>query len=339
MLHFKSFLISVLLSLLLALTACSSTSAPISSQSQLSTSAAPTQISPTGTPLIAPNSAEFSFPVTITDALERQVTLNTAPQRIVSLSPSNTEILFAVGAGEQVVGVTKYCNYPAAATTREQIGGFSAKTISVENIVALKPDLVFVADEAHQPVIDALTQANIPVIGVDAKTFEDVYANIELIGRLTGHSADAAVMVQTMQQRVAVVKAKTDAIPAAQRLTVFWEVFDEPLITAGPATFIGQMIDLAGGVNIFADVDQEYPEISVEEVVKRNPAVIMGPESHGDKLTPEQVAARPGWSEIKAVKDGRIALVDSDIVSRPGPRLAEALETIAPILYPNAFNQ
>ncbi|GAB4535263.1 MAG: ABC transporter substrate-binding protein [Anaerolineae bacterium] len=296
-----------------------------------STPAAPT---PTPGP---PTPTSSLFPMTLTDDLGREVTLSELPQRIVSLAPSNTEILFAVGAGDQVVGVTQYCNYPPAAQEREQIGGFSAKTISVEKIVALEPDLVLAAGAIHQPVIEALEQINIPVYALDPNTLEEVYARIELVGRLTGHEAEAAQVVNDMQERVAAVTKQVEAIPAEDRLTVYWEVFDEPRMTAGPETFTGQLIELAGGINIFADVNEDYPQISDEEVIARNPAVIMGPETMGEKLTIETVAQRPGWDQIDAVKNARIYLFDGDMVSRSGPRLAQVLELMAQALYPDLF--
>ncbi|ABX03704.1 MAG TPA: cobalamin-binding protein [Herpetosiphon sp.] len=282
--------------------------------------------------------SSISYPLTIKDSLGREVTLQAAPSRIVSLAPSNTEILFAVGAGDALVGVTKYCNYPEAAKSIDQIGGFSAKTISLETIVALKPDVVFSGDESQQIVIDALTQANIPVIAIKAETFEAVYQNINLIGQATNHPTEAAQVVAEMQARIDAVTAKTSTLAAADKLSVFYEVYDEPLMTAGPQTFIGQMLELAGATNIFADVSEEYPEISAEEVVNRQPAVIIGPESHGDKLTIDLIAQRPGWGAIKAVKEGKIVVLNGDMLSRPGPRLADALEALSQALYPELFN-
>lgn len=282
--------------------------------------------------------SSVSYPLTITDSLGREVTLTAQPSRIISLAPSNTEILFAVGAGDALVGVTKYCNYPEAAKSIDQIGGFSAKTISIETIVALKPDVVFSGDESQQTVIDALAQANIPVIAIKAENFAAVYENINLIGQATNHPTEAAQVVAKMQARIDAVTAKISTLAVADKLTVFYEVYDEPLMTAGPQTFIGQMVELAGAINIFADVSEEYPEISAEEVVNRQPAVIIGPESHGDKLTIDLIAQRPGWSQIKAVKDGKIVVLNGDMLSRPGPRLADALEALSQALYPELFN-
>jgi len=253
------------------------------------------------------------------------------------LAPSNTEILFVVGASDQVVGVTQYCNYPPEAQDREQIGGFSANTISVEKIVALEPDLVLAAGEIHQPVIEALEQLNIPVYALDPNTLDEVYTSIELVGHLTGHQAGADQVVADMKDRVASVTEQIATVPQEERLSVYWEVFDEPRMTAGPSTFTGQLIELAGGVNIFAEVSEAYPQISDEEVIGRNPAVIMGPETMGEKLTIETVAQRPGWSQIDAVQNGRIYLFDGDMVARSGPRLAQVLQLMAQALYPDLF--
>jgi len=303
----------------------------------------PTPVPPTATPglpaatPISPTATPDKFPLTLADDLGREVTLTGLPQRIVSLAPSNTEILFAVGAGDQVVGVTQYCNFPPEAQGREQIGGFSAKTISIEKIVDLEPDLVLAAGEIHQPVIEALDQLNIPVFSIDPNTLDEVYSGIELVGRLTGHEEEAAQVVAEMENRVAAVTERVNTIPQEERLTVYWEVFDEPRMTTGPSTFTGQLIELAGGVNIFADVSEEYPQISDEEVIGRDPAVIMGADTMGDRLTTELVAQRPGWDQIEAVQEARIYLFDGDMVARAGPRLAQVLEVMAEALYPELF--
>ncbi len=300
------------------------------------TACAPTPVPPTATS-IPPTATPGPFPLTLTDDLGREVTLSALPQRVVSLAPSNTEILFAVGAGDQVVGVTQYCNYPPEAQDREQIGGFSAKTISVEKIIALEPDLVLAVGEIHQPVIEALEQLDVPVYSLDPKSLDDVYTRIELVGRMTGHEEEAAQVVEDMKSSVAAVTEQVATIPQEDRLTVYWEVFDEPRMTAGPSTFTGQLIELAGGVNIFADVTEEYPQISDEVVIGRNPEVIMGADTMGEKLTIDKVAQRPGWDQIDSVQNGRIYLFDGDMVSRSGPRLAQVLEVMAEALYPDLF--
>jgi iron complex transport system substrate-binding protein len=304
----------------------------------IATSCGPTPApQPISTPALPPTPEPAAFPLTITDNLGRDVTVETKPQRIISLAPSNTEILFAIGAGDQVVGITTYCNYPPEAQDREQIGGFSAKTISVEKIVALEPDLVFSVGEIQRPAIEALEQVDITVVALDPNDFDEVYATIELMGRLTGHEQEAAQIVADMKARVAAVRERVATIPEEERLTVFWETYDEPLMTVGAASFTHQLIELAGGVNIFADLTETYPQVNAEEVVKRNPAVIMGADSMGDKLTTELVGQRPGWGQVQAVQDGRIHLFNGDMVSRTGPRLAQVLEEMARALYPDVF--
>lgn len=326
--RFLSLLLVAMLSIA-TLAACSAPVAPSPAASLPTTTAAP--------PATTPSSAA-SFPITVTDDLGRQVTLNALPERIVSLGPSNTEILFAIGAGDQVVGVTRFCNYPAEAQSRTQIGGVTAKSISVETVVSLRPDLVFALGESQIPVIEALERAGIPVFALDSERLESVYAAIEMAGLLTGHSAEADEVVAAMKKRVAAVTAKVEAIPEAERPLVFYEVWNEPLMTAGPQSFIGELIELAGGRNIIEEASEQYPEISSEIVIQRDPAVILGPDSRGDEFTVEQILARPGWEKIRAVRENRIYLLDGDIVSRPGPRLVDALEEIAVALYPDLFD-
>ncbi len=294
-----------------------------------------TQTAPAALTPAAPT--PVAFPFTIADDLGRPVTMAARPQRIVSLSPSSTEILFAIGAGDQVVGVTQFCNYPAEVKTRQQVGGFSAATLSVEKIVALKPDLVISAGAIQKPVIEALERAQIPVFAVEPTTLEAVYGRIESVGRLTGHAVEASRLAVQMNERVNAVKAKVKNVPAADRPKVFYEVWNEPLMTIGPGSLIGQMIEVSGGVNIFAEVKQQYAEVSAEEVVKRNPDVIMGPDVHGSELQMAKLQTRPGWGAISAVKGGRIALVVDDLVSRHTPRLVDGLESIARALYPKLF--
>ncbi len=303
----------------------------------------PAPVAPAPTATLEPTTPVAEAPtsepagIQITDARGQEITLAAPGQRIVSLAPSITEILFAVGAGSQVVANTQYCNYPPEADALPEIGGFSAKTISIESIVALDPDLVIGGSTAQTTVAEALAPMGIPTLIFEPKSFEDVYANIAMVGLATGHSAEAEALVAEMQARVAAVEAVVAEIPAEQRPSIFYEVFDEPLLSAGPNTFIGQMMTLVGATNIFADTNEEYPVVSAEAIVDRNPDVIVGPDSHGDKLTPEQLALRPGWERINAVQNERIYLLDGDMASRAGPRLVDVLESLAKILYPENF--
>jgi iron complex transport system substrate-binding protein len=281
--------------------------------------------------------AAQSFPVTVTDSLSRTVVMKTRPARILSLSPANTEILFAVGAGDRVVGVTTYCNYPAEAADREKVGGFSAETMSVEKILSLRPDLIVSDGAIHRRLVATLESLGLTVYAKEPVSFADTCAAIEDIGALTGNSADAAKVAAGMKAKLAAIQARVAAVPQSDRVTVFWEVFDEPLMTAGRGTFVTELLSLAGGTNIFGTFPVAWPQISEEEVLKANPAVIMGGDDHGEKLTVDQVKRRPGWARIDAVVNGRVYLVNADIVSRAGPRLAEGVEAIARALYPKLF--
>ena len=328
---FRKFRLQLFIILLFLLNSCSA-QAPVATK--IATAPVVTE-EPTVTQI--ETQASFTYPINITDDNGRNVIIESEPEKIVSLSPSNTELLFAVGAGSLVIGNTEYCDYPAEAVSITKVGGYAADSISIETIISLKPDLVLADGSSQKTVIEALEKAHIVVIATDSKTFEDVYRNIELVGHVTGNDDVASDLVAEMKARVNSIIQIVDQIPQEERTTVFWEVWDEPLLTAGPNTIIGQIIKLAGGVNIFSDLTEDWPTVSAEVVVQKNPGVIMGPDTHGDKLIAEQLAARSGWNQIDAVKNNRIYLIEGDISSRPGPRVVDALELIAKKLYPDRF--
>ncbi|MGQ9554650.1 MAG: ABC transporter substrate-binding protein [Anaerolineae bacterium] len=337
----QSFAVLVLAIVLAAvISACAPAMAPTPMASNSATAAPTAAVAPSTVTSVSPDqtTTTTAYPLSLKDDLGRQVTVEQRPARVVSLSPSNTEILFAIGAGPQVVGVTKYCNYPPeAAQEREIVGGFSADSLSVEKILALEPDIVFSAGGIQKPIIEALEAAQVTVFALEPENFAELYIDIMAVGDITGHEQEAEQVVADMQARVEELAAVVAGIPQDQRVKVFYEVWDEPLMTAGPRTFIGQVIEIAGGINIFADLEEEYPTVSAEAVVERNPGVILGPSSHAEGMTAEKIAARPGWQEVKAVQDGRVIIIDGDIISRAGPRLVAALEEVARALYPHWF--
>lgn len=262
---------------------------------------------------------------------------NVYPGRIVSLSPSLTETLYAIGAGDQIVGVTTYCNYPEDALSKEKVGGFSAKTISIEKILSLAPHIVFADASRHEAVAGILRKASITVVAIDTRSVEDVFETITVLSEATGHQEEGRTLASRMRDRISAVTDAVSRIPADRRLRVFWEIFDEPLMTAGPGTFTSQLVTTAGGINVFADVDEDWPQVSPEEVLKRDPQVLMCSDNHAEKVTVERLTARTGWKQLTAVKDQRIHLFNGDMVSRPGPRIVDALEAIAGALYPELF--
>ncbi|MGH2522752.1 MAG: ABC transporter substrate-binding protein, partial [Anaerolineales bacterium] len=159
------------------------------------------------------------------------------------------------------------------------------------------------------------------------------------LGEITGNVEGAKAVVTDMQSRISAVAEKIGSVPTDKRPKVFYEVFDEPLTTTTNATFIGELLTLAGGVNIFAELPETYPNVSVEQIADLDPQIIIGPSSHADKLTAELIAARPGWGNLTAVKNKAVYIVDEDAISRAGPRVVEALEALAKALYPDLFGK
>jgi len=285
----------------------------------------------------APAVTPAGSPLSFKDERGTTITLPAKATRIVSLSPELTEILYAAGAGNKVVGNTTYCNFPAAALTVAKVGGFSAKTISIEAIVALRPDLIVGSLSAHGQLAAQFERAGLRFAALPSTDFNSVYSTLELVGRIAGVEATANAVVASMKARIAAITAKTSSIPAAERPIVFWETWDEPLMSAGPNTFTGQIIVAAGGRNCFADSTADWPVVSFEAVLARNPDYIMAADSHGVALTPERLAKRTGWTSLKAVQAGRVVFLDGDIVARAGPRFVEAAELMAKVLYPELF--
>ncbi|CAG0996210.1 Vitamin B12-binding protein [Anaerolineales bacterium] len=281
----------------------------------------------------APASEEISF----TDALGNAITLKGTAQRIVSLSPSVTESLFAIGAGGQMVGRTDYCNYPEEALSLPSVGGFDAATISMESIIALEPDLVIGGSVYQADVIKSVQESGIPAFVSQPADIQGIMDSLTLFGKITGHVDEAAAVVNEMQSRVEAVKKVVAGIPADQRPTVFYEVWHEPLMSANGKTVVGEVIDLAGGVNIFADLPDEYPTVSAEQILDVDPQFIIGPSSHADQMTAEIIGGREGWGNLSAVKNKAIYIVDGDIVSRYSPRIVEVLDEFAKILHPDLF--
>jgi iron complex transport system substrate-binding protein len=270
------------------------------------------------------------FPLTLQDALGRTLTLRAPARRIVSLSPSVTEILFAVGAGEAVAGVTQYCNYPAETASKIKVGGFSGATVSIETIAAIKPDLVILSADMHGRVVSLLDRIGIVSFAAEPRNFEEVYGLIVNIGRLTGKSAGAEAVLGKMREKL---RRAGELRRGREAPRVFWELSAEPLITAGGSSFISEAIRLAGGENIFGDLGEHWPEVNAEAVLRRRPDWIISAETGDTQSFLRSLARRPGWGNLSAVRTGRAAAMDPDIVSRYGPRLADAVLILAGILY------
>jgi len=268
------------------------------------------------------------------DRLNREVRFKATPRRIISLMPAATELMYAIGAGPQLVGVTKNCNYPPEAETLERVGGGTMESISREKIVSLKPDLVLCKWDHHQPLMETLQQFNIPALAIGPETLEQLFGEATMLGDITGHTEEATQLIAEMQLRLEKINARVDSIPLSQRRKVFYEVWDDPLMTAGPGSFIGEALRLAGMQNIFEDATANYPKVSDEVVVARNPDVIFSPSTHASRVSLEKMLQRQGWGEVTAIREKQVFIVNGDHISRCGPRLLEAIEEMISLAYP-----
>lgn len=258
-----------------------------------------------------------------TDDLGRQVLIRTPIERAVSLAPSLTESIFAVGAGDKLVGVTTYCNYPEAAETIEKVG--DTQTPNIERIVALKPDVVFVSTASQlEAFMRTLDQQGIAVYVMDAKSIAEVIDDLRTLGGLLGTESAARSLATDLEGRVRKIEL-TEGPEAGPR--VFIQISNEPLFTIGRESFLTELIGAAGGESVTKDVPSAYPKLSKERASAMNPEVIILSDSD-DNREPNVV-----FKNSEAVKNGRVYRINADIISRPGPRLVDALEQIAEFLY------
>jgi len=254
------------------------------------------------------------YPVIVRDVRGRSVVIKSAPRRIVSLAPSNTELLFALGLGNRVVGVTKSCEYPAAARKKHKVGD---QIISVEKVIALKPDLVLAHAYLNDSSVRRLESLGRTVIAIDPKTYGQVISDILMIGRATGRNAQANALARRMRAaRDKVAKRKT----AGGRPRVLVVIQTSPLWVAGPRTFVDEMIRSAHGENVACDSRPGFNQFPVERAIARKPDAIIVDKGQGRFFQ-----TSPVWRKTKAVREGRVYEMDFDLLVRPGPRLAEGL--------------
>ena len=262
--------------------------------------------------------------LTITDDFGRNVTIKEIPERIISLSPANTEILFAIGAGDRVVGVTEYCNYPAEAEEREKVGGVS--TVSIEKVVALEPDRVLGDELNGKETFERLEELNITVVGINPVNISEILDDILLVGRITGEEENATALVANMTQRMEEIKNKTRDV---KRPTVAHVTWHDPIWVAGSGTVQDEVIEIAGGENAFSDI-KDWGTVSLEEFIDRNPDVIIVSVGHGvvGMQSYEYIVSEERLKVVDAVKNERVYTINADVISRAGPRIVNATETV-----------
>ena len=260
--------------------------------------------------------------ISLVDDLQRPIVLPRPATRIVSLAPSITESLFAIGAGDQVVGVTEYCNYPPEAQSRRHVGGMINP--SIETIVGLQPDLILFSMEGNQRQdFTILTALHVPAFVTNPRNLDDINRSLLQLGILTGHRREAMALTDSLARRAALLKAHIG--PVRTRTLLFVSV--QPLVAVGVRTFLNELLVDAGGDNLAASTGLTYPPMSREVVLRQDPAVLL---IASDVLDSAQsiAALYPEWSRLSAVRENRVYRVNADLISRPGPRAVDGLATL-----------
>ena len=270
-------------------------------------------------------------PRTFVDDLGRKIYLAKIPKRIVSLAPSITEMLFAIGAGDSVVGVTEFCDYPPEARTKTPVGDSRP---NLEAILALEPDLVLAMEVVRDDVLEKLQHLKIPLFIMEAQSFEHVYSHIQTLGRILHRVKDADALVHTMRRDIQAIGDKTKSLPKPRILYV---VYHEPFITVGPGSFIHHLLELAGGDNVAKDAGHAYPRLSMEVVLQKDPEILLFPSMAGQGSPETDLGQWTRWTAMTAVKTNRLHFVPWTLISRPGPRIGQGLAVLARIIHPETF--
>lgn len=263
----------------------------------------------------------------------KQAVSSNYPKSIVALSPSAAEILFTIGAGDQVSAVSEFTDFPVAAKAKPVVGGFDGKTLSLETIMSFKPDLVYLTEGMHNFLIATLEANGIAYYISKGDSIASVEAEILDVGKITGHEKEAAKVVDGMEKKLkkaAAAVALNGGAKSGAAVKVYWEVWNAPYMSAGASSFINDVIKAAGGENIFADLPDAYPMVSEESIISRGPLVILIPASTG--MAAEAVGLRNGWGDIPAVKNGKVFVVDDNVYTRPGPRVADVVLELSELL-------
>jgi iron complex transport system substrate-binding protein len=264
------------------------------------------------------------------DALDREVVIHEPPRRIIPLAPNLTEILYRLGLGHRVVGVTTHCNYPPEVALKPKVGSYI--NLNVEQIVSLAPDLVIgTMDGNERAVVEIIERAGIPVYVVNPRNVREAILTIALLGELCGVEQEAKTLATELTGRVDKV---VHIAASREKPLVFLQINLHPIMTVNSRTIHHDLIQLAGGRNMTAQEPITYPRISMEEIIRRQPDIIiissMERKGRFEKAREEWLK----WASIPAVKSGRVHLIDSDLIDRPSPRVVEGLEKMARLIHP-----
>jgi iron complex transport system substrate-binding protein len=277
----------------------------------------------------------FASPARVIDETGRSVTLSSSPKRMISLAPNVTEILFTLGLDREIVGVSIHCNFPEAAKTKARVGSYIS--LDFEKILSLKPDLIIATGAGNTlEMVERLEKLGFPTYVIFPKNFDGILTSIHHLGQILGREKEAQETISNMQARRQRVIDGTRGLP---RPRVFLQIGEAPIVTVGKGSFADDLIHLAGGENIAEGNGKMYPRLGLEEILRRAPEVIiissMNPQGNYDKVLQEWAR----WKTIPAVQNGRIYLVDSDLIDRPSPRIIDGLEEMARIIHPEKFRK
>jgi iron complex transport system substrate-binding protein len=272
-------------------------------------------------------------PRTFVDDSGRKLYFAKAPRRVLSLAPSLTEMLFAIGLDEQIVGVTNFCNYPPAAAGKPKVGYTQP---NLESLLALSPDMVAAPGELlRADVLAKLEALKVPTFIFEAKSLEHVLAHIHTLGRIFERSSAADALTRHMRERIAEVSRRVQTV---ERKRVLYVLSSHPLITVGPNSYIHQMIELAGGINVAAGTSGAYPRLSMETVLEKDPEILVFPVGSTESVPEHEQQTWKRWTGLSAVQRHRLHVVSSDALNRPGPRVVDGLEQLAQVIHPEAFS-
>ena len=280
-------------------------------------------------------SVSYSATLKVKDEVGREVTFPFPPKRIVSLAPNITEILFSLDLDEEIVGVSIHCNFPEKAKSKDRVGSYIS--LDFEKITFLKPDLIIATGVGNtRDMVDRLEKLGFQTYVIYPKNFGGILQSIGHIGQVVNREKEARRIIEEMRKRSQRVVELTKGLP---RPKVFIQIGDIPIVTVGRGSFADDLIRLAGGENIAGNEKGVYPRFGMEEILKRSPEVIvissMNPKGDYQKILQEWTR----WKTIPAVKNGRIHLIDSDLLDRPSPRIIDGLEELARALHPERFKK
>ncbi|WP_078428544.1 ABC transporter substrate-binding protein [Alkalihalobacterium alkalinitrilicum] len=278
-----------------------------------------------------------AFPITITDATGTEVIIEEEPQSLISLVPSNTEIVYALDGFDRLIAVTDNDDFPEEVKEIESIGGME---FNVEKIIASNPDLVLANAMNSEEGLDQIRNAGVTVLVVkNASSFDELYDSIQMVGNALGNAEEAENVIISMQDRITAIQTKASEIDEADQATVWVEIWPAPdMYTTGKGTFMHEMLEMINAKNAAGNQDG-WPMFTEEDAVVLNPDVIITTYGHveGMENAVEDVLARTAWTEVEAVKNERVYNVEANIVERPGPRLIEGVEKLAKLIYPDVF--